>query len=213
MENQDMTILLLQRMTQQFHEADYECALRLGLDWDEIRVLEELSLLDFHVLTTLSPHFIRIDIQIDHAQLDLALRRVVDHKRSQEIQQRLLVHGAPRHLMSRLYGWIPQQYRSQRRMLHLDEEFPNGGRPPNPTLTEEETILTHWDHLADLDLAERYLETALAAKVSVRQVCRALSLREEREREALGATASVRLHGVASGAHSQSISSMTNRSR
>lgn len=213
MENQELTVLILQRMTQQFHESDYECALRLGLDWDEIRALETLSLLDFHVLTTLSPHFIRIDIQIDHAQLDLALRRVVDHKRSQDIQQQLLRHGAPRHLMSRLYGWIPQQYRSQRQMLHLDEEFPNGGRPPNPSLTEEATILEHWDRLADLDVAERYLETAMAAKVSVRQVCRALSLREERDREALEATASVRLRGAASGGRSLSLPWPGERSR
>ncbi|NEV61620.1 DUF2857 family protein [Thiorhodococcus minor] len=192
-------------MTQQFHEADYDCALRLGLDWDEIRALEALTLLDFQVLTTLSPHFIRIEVQIDHAQLNLALRRVDDYKRSQEIQHRLLVHGAPRHLMSRLYGWIPQQYRSQRCILRLDEEFPNGGRPPNPSLTEEESILAHWDRLADLDLPERYLETALAAKVSVRQVCRALSLREERDREALEATASVRLRSAASGSRSLSL--------
>lgn len=213
MEDQELSRRILQTMTQQFHEADYECALRLGLDWNEIRALEALTLLDFHVLTTLSPHFIRIDIQIDHAQLDLALRRVVDHKRSQDIQQQLLMHGAPRHLMSRLYGWIPQQYRSQRRMLRLDDEFPNGGRPPNPSLTEEEAISTHWDRLADLDLAERYLETALAAKVSVRQVCRALSLREEREQEALAATAAVRLKATPSSGQTTSVSWMTDRSR
>ena len=213
MESQELTVLILHRMTQQFHESDYECALRLGLGWEEIRILEALSLLDFHVLTTLSPHFIRIDVQINHAQLDLALRRVVDHRRSQEIQNRLLMQGAPRHLMSRLYGWIPQQYRSQRRMLRLDEEFPNGGRPPNPTLAEEEAILGHWDSLADLDLPERYLETALAAKVSVRQVCRALSLREERDREALGATTSMQLQGAASGPHALSVSWMGGRDR
>ena len=61
MDHQELCILILQRMTQQFHEADYACALRVGLDWDEIRALEALTLLDFHVLTTLSPHFIRID--------------------------------------------------------------------------------------------------------------------------------------------------------
>jgi hypothetical protein len=97
--------------------------------------------------------------------------------------------------MSHLYGWIPQQYRCQRKLLQLDDAFPNGGRPVNPTLNEEEAILSHWERLADLALPERYLQTALAVQVSVRQVCRALSLRDEREHEAL--TVAPTLHGRA----------------
>lgn len=49
--------------------------------------------------------------------------------------------------------------------------------------------------MADLALPERYLQTALAVQVSVRQVCRALSLRDEREHEAL--TVAPTLHGRA----------------
>lgn len=185
MENQELTMFVLKIVTRDLHEGEYACALQLGLCWDEIRALESLSLIDFQWMHALSANFIQLDVRIDHAQFELALRRLADHRHSREIAQRLLLSGAPRHLMSRLYGWVPQQYRSQRKILRLDAEFPNGGRPANPTLNEEDRILAHWDRRAGLDLPERYLETALAAEVSVRQVCRALSLREEREREAL----------------------------
>ena len=90
---------------------------RLGIDWDEIRVLEALSLLDFHVLTTLESALHSDRRAIDHAQFELALRRSSITSTPGRSPQRLLVSGAPRHLMSRLYGWVPQQYRSQRRML------------------------------------------------------------------------------------------------
>lgn len=203
MDNQELSMFVLKSVTRKLHEGEYDCALQLGLGWDEIRALESLSLIDFQWMHALSPNFIHLEVRIDHEQFELAMRRLADHRRSREIAHRLLVNGAPRHLMSRLYGWIPQQYRSQRKILRLDDEFPNGGRPANPTLNEEDRILTHWDRLAGLDLPERYLETAIAAEVSVRQVCRALSLRDEREREAME---SMPLCGRAM----QSVSSETN---
>jgi hypothetical protein len=184
-EKHNPSLFILQYATQQMHDGHYDVALNLGFDWAEIRILESLSLQDFHWLKTLSASFIEFEVRINHAQTRLALQRLTEQQHAQALQTQLLVAGAPRHLMSHLYGWIPQQYRCQRKLLQLDDAFPNGGRPVNPTLNEEEAILSHWERLADLALPERYLQTALAVQVSVRQVCRALSLRDEREHEAL----------------------------
>lgn len=186
METQLPSAAILQQVAQQIHDGHYQAALDCGFDWDEIRLLESLSLQDFHWLKTLSPHFIECEVRVNHAQTRLALRRLTDYQHTQACQQRLLTAGAPRHLMDQLYGWTPQHYRSQRKLLRLDGQHPHGGRPANPTLNEEEAILSQWECFAERELPERYLQTALAVQVSVRQVCRALSLRDEREREALG---------------------------
>ena len=177
--------MVLQHVIQSLHEGDYHVALDYGFDWDEIRALETLSLQDFQWMKDQSRHFIVFEARVNHAQVRLALARRDAQKTLQALQQRLLVAGAPRHLMVQLFGWIPQHYRNQRKLLKLDDQLPRGGRPTNPTLNEEEDILAAWDQHAALALPERYLQTADATGVDVRQVCRALSLREERERDAL----------------------------
>jgi hypothetical protein len=176
---------VLQQAVQPLHAGEYQVALDYGFTWDEIRVLEALSLQDFQWLKDQSAQFIEFEARVNHAQVRLALARLDAQKNLQALQQRLLVAGAPRHLMIQMFGWIPQHYRNQRKLLKLDDHLPHGGRPTNPTLNEEEDILAAWDQRAALDLPERYLQTAVANGVDVRQVCRALSLREERERDAL----------------------------
>ena len=185
MERHAPSAFILHYVTRHIHDGNYDLALQLGFDWEEIRLLESLSLQEFHWLETRSAQFIACEVRVDHPHARQTLRRLAEYRQALDLQNRLLMAGAPRHLMGQLYGWTPLQYRNQRKRLRLDDEYPNGGRPANPTLAEEETILGHWDRLAELELAERYLETACASGLSVRQVCRALSLREEREADVL----------------------------
>lgn len=184
-EKQTPAQMVLQHVIQSLHAGEYHVALDYGFDWDEIRALEALSLQDFQWMKDQSRHFIEFEARINHVQVRLALARRDAQKTLQALQQRLLVAGAPRHLMVQLFGWIPQHDRNQRKLLKLDDHLPHGGRPTNPTLNEEEDILAAWDQRVALALPERYLQTAIATGVDVRQVCRALSLREERERDAL----------------------------
>ncbi|NEV62422.1 STY4526/YPO1902 family pathogenicity island replication protein [Thiorhodococcus minor] len=200
MERHAPSAFILHHVTRLIHAGNYEEAMQWGFDWDEIRLFEALSLQDFHWLETRCQVFIDLEIRINHPKARWTLQRLAEQRRTLDLQTRLLQAGAPRHLMGELYGWPPQQYRDQRKRLGLDDAFPNGGRPANPSVTEEEAILAHWERLADRELAERYLETALATQVSVRQVCRALSLREEREREALGTSPSLPLRNLPLGA-------------
>lgn len=198
MEKHNPAMVMLNYVTQQIHEGNYQVALAYGFNWDEIRALESLSHQEFHWLITQSPNFMEFEVRVNHQQTQMALQRLAAQKKTLDVQQRLLVAGAPRALMIQLFGWIPQHYCSQRKLLRLDDELPRGGRPTNPTLNEEEDILAAWDQRRALDLPERYLQTASITQVTLRQVCRALSLREAREREALKARPVRRARSLAS---------------
>jgi len=75
-------------------------------------------------------------------------------------------------------------YCEQRKFLGLEDDLPKGGRPRTPTPEEEDQILLYWDQYADRPVGERYLETAQAVRVSVRQIRRTI---EQHERQADGA--------------------------
>lgn len=175
--------VVLAFVIERIHEGEYDAAVRLGFTWEEIRVLDGLSSRDLHYLFQLCPRFIALRIDIDHPQARVAITRLLEQQGLLETQQALLRAGAPRRLMGELYGWTASFYCQQRKFLALDAEFPRGGRPLNPPLEAEDSLLAHWDRRTDLPLAERYLDTARALGVSVRQVVRALSRRAQTERE------------------------------
>ncbi|MBK5962701.1 hypothetical protein CCR95_00935 [Thiocystis minor] len=155
-EKHNPAMVMLNDVTQQIHEGNYQVALAYGFNWDEIRALESLSHQEFHWLKTQSPNFMEFEVRINHQQTQMALQRLAAQKKTLDVQQRLLVAGAPRALMIQLFGWVPQHYCSQRKLLKLDAALPRGGRPTNPTLNEEEDILAAWDQRSALDLPERY---------------------------------------------------------
>ncbi|EGV32642.1 hypothetical protein ThidrDRAFT_1127 [Thiorhodococcus drewsii AZ1] len=176
--------VILQFAVEQIHEGHFERVLALGFSWELIRFLESLSGRDLHDLFNVAEHFIALRIDFDQAQSQIAIRRVSEQRRLRQTQQALLRAGAPRQLMIEIYGWTATYYCEQRKFLGLEDDLPKGGRPRTPTSEEEDQILLCWDQYADRPLGERYLETAQAVRVSVRQIRRTI---EQRERQADGA--------------------------
>lgn len=177
--------VILQFVVEQIHEGHFERVPALGFCWEQIRFLEALPGRDLHYLFNVAEHFITLRIDIDQAQSRIAVQRVTEQQRLRQTQQALLRAGAPRQLMIELYGWTATYYCEQRKFLGLEDDLPKGGRPRTPTVEEEDQILLCWDQSADRSSGERYLETARAAQVTVRQVRRTLERRESRAEEAL----------------------------
>ncbi|NEX19881.1 DUF2857 family protein [Thiorhodococcus mannitoliphagus] len=169
--------VILQFVIEQIHDGHFEHVEALGFSWEQIRFLEGLPSRDLHALFNFAERFISLRIDIDQAQSQIAIARVAEQQRLRETQQALLRAGAPRQLMIELFGWTATYYRDQRRFLGLDGDLPKGGRPRTPTPEEEDQILLCWEQSADRSLPERYLETAQAVQVSVRQVRRTLERR------------------------------------
>jgi hypothetical protein len=177
--------VILQFVVEQIHEGHFDRVLALGFSWEQIRFLESLPGRDLHYLFNVAEHFIALRIEIDEAQSQIAIQRVSEQQRLRQIQQALLRAGAPRQLMIELYGWTATYYCEQRKFLGLEGDLPKGGRPRAPTQEEEDQILLCWDQHADRPLGERYLETAHAAQVAVRQVRRTVERRGRQADEAL----------------------------
>lgn len=168
--------VILQFIINQIHEGHFERVLDLGLTWEQIRLLESLAGRDLHYLFEAAAHFVSLQIVIDPHQSEVVIRRLREQQQLRETQQALLRAGAPRQLMIQLYGWNADHYWKQRRFLGLGQDHPRGGRPANPSRRQEAQILRAWDQFTDRPLGERYLETARAAGVSVRQVHRLLEV-------------------------------------
>ena len=177
--------VILQFVIEQIHDGHFERAEALGFNWEQIRFLEGLQSRDLHYLFNFAEHFIALRIDIDPAQAQIAIQRVIEQQRLRATQQALLRVGAPRQLMIELFGWTASYYCDQRKFLGLAEDLPKGGRPRTPTPEEEEHILLCWEQYADQPLAERYLETARVAQVTVRQIRRTVERRVCQTEEAL----------------------------
>lgn len=177
--------VILQFVIEQIHDGHFERAEALGFSWEQIRFLESLQSRDLHYLFNFAEHFIALRIDIDPAQAQIAIQRVIEQQRLRATQQALLRVGAPRQLMIELFGWTASYYCDQRKFLGLAEDLPKGGRPRTPTPEEEEHILLCWEQYADQPLAERYLETARVAQVTVRQIRRTVERRACQTEEAL----------------------------
>jgi len=162
--------VILHFVIERIHEGHFDAVLALGFSWEQIRFLESLPGRDLHYLFNFAEHFIALQIDLDAAQARIAIQRVTEQQRLRETQQALLRAGAPRQLMIELYGWTATYYCDQRKFLGLDEDMPRGGRPQNPSPDAEDQILLQWEQHAERPLDERYLETARAVSVTVRQV-------------------------------------------
>ena len=167
--------VILQFVVEQIHEGHYERVLALGFNWEQICFLEALPGRDLHYLFNIAERFIALRVEIDQAQSRIAIQRVTEQQRLRQTQQALLRAGAPRQLMIEIYGWTATYYCEQRKFLGLEDDLPQGGRPRTPSLDEEEQILRCWEQFADRPLGDRYLETAQATRVTVRQVRGALA--------------------------------------
>lgn len=176
--------VILQFVVEQIHEGHFERVLALGFSWEQIRFLESLPGRDLHYLFNFADRFIALRIDIDQAQSQIAIRRVMEQQCLRETQQALLRAGAPRQLMIEIYGWTATYYCEQRKFLGIEEDLPKGGRPRTPTVEDEEQILLCWDHYADRSLGERYLATVQATQVTVRQVRQVVAQRGRPDDEA-----------------------------
>ena len=177
--------VILQFVIEQIHAGHFERAIALGLGWEQIRFLEGLPSRDLHYLFNFAEHLISLQVGIDPAQAQIAIRRVAEQQRLRETQQALLRADTPRQLMLELYGWSATYYCDQRKLLGLEEDLPKGGRPRTPTPEEEAQILHGWGQSADRPLPERYLAVAQATGMTVRQLRRTLERRAPQAEEGL----------------------------
>ena len=158
----DLSFHILRYAVQRVHDGDLAAALDLGFTIDEIRSMELLTLTDLEHLSRLSAHFLRV--HVDHDTYRAMIQRVTQEAESKETQDALLLAGAPRSLMAELYGWSALQYAHRRRLLGIAS---TPGRPPLPTESEEMAVWHHWRSHGEAPMAQRYLQTAKAAGVTV----------------------------------------------
>jgi|GEM_PF-2283826 len=158
----DLSFHILRYALQRVHDGDLAAALDLGFTVDEIRSMELLTLNDLEHLSRLSAHFLRV--HVDHDTYRAMIQRVTQEAESKDTQDALLRAGAPRSLMAELYGWSALQYAHRRRLLGIAS---TPGRPPQPTESEEVAVWHHWQSHGQAPMAQRYLQTARAAGVTV----------------------------------------------
>ena len=158
----DLSFHVLRYALQRVHDGDLSAALDLGFTIDEIRSMEALTLNDLEHLSRLSAHFLRI--QVDHDIYRAMIHRVSEEAESKDTQDALVRAGAPRSLMAEMYGWSSLQYAHRRRLLGVTS---TPGRPPQPTESEETALWRHWRLHGQAPLAQRYLQAATAAGVTV----------------------------------------------
>ncbi len=158
----DLAFHVLRYALQRVHDGDLSAALDLGFTVAEIRSMEALTLNDLEHLSRLSAHFLRI--QVDHEIYRAMIHRVTEEAESKDTQDALLRAGAPRSLMAEMYGWSALQYAHRRRLLGITS---TPGRPPQPTESEETAVWHHWRSHGQAPLAQRYLQAATAAGVTV----------------------------------------------
>jgi hypothetical protein len=158
----DLSFHVLRYALQRVHDGDLSAALDLGFTIDEIRSMEALTLNDLEHLSRLSAHFLRV--QVDHDTYRAMIHRVAEEAESKDTQDALLRAGAPRSLMAEMYGWSALQYAHRRRLLGITS---TPGRPPQPTESEETAVWHHWRSHGQAPLAQRYLQAATAAGVTV----------------------------------------------
>lgn len=161
----DLSFHVLRYALQRVHEGDLSAALDLGFTVDEIRSMEALTLKSLGHLSRLSAHFLRVEV--DHDTYRAMIHHVTRESESEGTQDDLLHAGAPRSLMAEMYGWSALQYAHRRRVLGIRG---TSGRPPNPTESEEATVWRTWRLQGRAPLAQRYLQAAAAAGVTVATV-------------------------------------------
>ena len=161
----DLAFHVLRYALQRVHDGDLSAALDLGFTVAEIRSMEALTLNDLEHLSRLSAHFLRV--QVDHDTYRAMIHRVTEEAESKDTQDALLRAGAPRSLMAELYGWSPLQYAHRRRLLGITS---TPGRPPQPSESEETAVWRHWRLHGQSPLAQRYLQAAATAGVTVAAV-------------------------------------------
>ena len=161
----DLSFHVLRYALERVHEGDLSAALDLGFTIEEIRSMEGLTLKALAHLSRLSARFLRIEV--DHQTYQAMLNRVSEAIESESLQDALLRAGAPRVLMSELFGWSALQCAQRRRVLAI---VGTPGRPPLASEEEEARVWRLWSQHRSMPLAERYLKTAAAAEVTVATV-------------------------------------------
>ncbi|AHK79086.1 hypothetical protein M911_07870 [Ectothiorhodospira haloalkaliphila] len=170
----EVSFHILRFALQRVQDGDLGAALELGFTLEEIRGMEQLTLKDLSHLSRLSGHFLRM--QVDHDTYRTMLNRVREEAHSEALQDALLQAGAPRSLMADLFGWGALQYAQRRKLLGVQSPC---GRPGKPTEAQEQNIWDLWQAHQHHPLAQRYLETAQAAQVSVGMVVHLLQAWEQ----------------------------------
>ncbi|MFN2348852.1 MAG: DUF2857 domain-containing protein [Thioalkalivibrio sp.] len=165
----DMSFQVLRYAMERVQDGDLTAAMDLGFTIEEIRELEALSIKDLSYLSRLGGHFLRLEI--NHEIYRAMLKRVREEAASEALQDALLAHGAPRALMTRLYGWSAGHYALRRKILGLANSC---GRPPQPTPEQETCAWTTWSRHDHIPLPERYLLTAQAAGIGISTLCNLL---------------------------------------
>ncbi|MCG5495520.1 STY4526/YPO1902 family pathogenicity island replication protein [Ectothiorhodospira variabilis] len=166
----DISFQVLRYAMEQVQNGDLNAAMDLGFTIEEIRDLEGLSMKEACRLGRLGGHFLRV--QIDRKSYRALLQRVREDQASETLQDELLKQGAPRALMSELYGWSPSDYAHRRKILNLTKSC---GRPPEATPDQEIKAWNAWCTRNQLPLPERYLIAAQAASISIATLCHLLT--------------------------------------
>lgn len=166
----DLSFQVLRYAMEQVQNGDLNAAMDLGFTMDEIRDLEGLSMKEACRLGRLGGHFLRV--QIDRKTYRALLQRVREDQASEAVQDDLLKQGAPRALMSELYGWSAVHYAQRRKLLELNKGC---GRPLAATQEQEATAWSTWRAQSQLPLPERYLKTAQTAGIGIATLCQLLN--------------------------------------
>lgn len=125
----------------------------MGVEADDVRAMEQLTVTQLHRLGELSAHF--IDFRVSRPCLRRVLKRLANEQAETALQDRLLRAGAALPLMNHYFGFNSADCTSRRQVLRVAAQ---AGRPRVLTDEEFDELVKAWRATEELtDERERLL--------------------------------------------------------
>jgi len=130
---------------------------QFGFSRAQAEALSQMTVEELHRLSTLAANG-ALQIHVDRPDLDRLLAHIRSAQDERELQNELLVHGAPAELMQAMYGLTAADCAARRRLLGIAGR--EGGRPSNPSEAEEHAIWDAFERTGRVLCAQSFLEIA-----------------------------------------------------
>lgn len=147
---------VLRYATSMLEKGDESALLLMGFEAEEVRAMESLTVKHLQRLGELGTHF--MDFRVDHDCLKKLVDRLTGERGIEDLQDALLVAGAPLAMMHRYWGMTAHDCASRRRVLSIGTPI---GRPQRLSDPELEQLWHLWSELDEIeDERRRYLKLA-----------------------------------------------------
>lgn len=182
----ELNLAVLQYLSKQLTEGDYDEVARFGLLREDINEIKNLKLEDLELLAQQGASFIMLSF--DRLSFTRSIKRVQERRREEDLVTDLIEHGATQPMMQKFFGMSGVEYANRRRVMGIDEGI---GRTPIVSHQEEKCI---WDAFCSMEVdkaemltAEQWLAIAKKCNLSLRSVALMLSSGMAQENDAKAA--------------------------